>query len=78
MGTDVTNLPARVRPRLGVARTYQKSRLFPGLTVEDNLYLAIVGRDGGRLRAVKLAAREQRPARACPRRRRASVAGATR
>ena len=31
MGTDVTNLPARVRPRLGVARTYQKSRLFPGL-----------------------------------------------
>ena len=30
MGTDVTLLPARVRPRLGVARTYQKSRLFPG------------------------------------------------
>ena len=30
MGTDVTFLPARVRPRIGVARTYQKSRLFPG------------------------------------------------
>ncbi len=50
MGSDVTNLPARMRPRLGVARTYQKSRLFPGLSVEDNLYLAIIGRDGGRLR----------------------------
>ena len=59
MGTDVTNLPARVRPRLGVARTYQKSRLFAGLTVEDNLYLAVVGREGGRLRAVHSAARER-------------------
>jgi branched-chain amino acid transport system ATP-binding protein len=53
MGTDVTLLPARVRPKLGVARTYQKSRLFPGLTVEDNLYLAIVGHDGGRLRVLR-------------------------
>jgi branched-chain amino acid transport system ATP-binding protein len=61
MGTDVTNLPARVRPRLGVARTYQKSRLFPGLSVEDNLYLAIVGREGGRLRPLHAAReREQR------------------
>ena len=59
MGTDVTTLPARVRPRLGVARTYQKSRLFAGLTVEDNLYLAVVGREGGRLRAVHSAARER-------------------
>jgi branched-chain amino acid transport system ATP-binding protein len=42
-----------VRPRLGVSRTYQKSRLFPGLTVEDNLYLAIVGHDGGRLRVLR-------------------------
>jgi branched-chain amino acid transport system ATP-binding protein len=55
----VTHLPARVRPRLGVARTYQKSRLFPGLSVEDNLYLAIVGRDGGRLQVVRSAARER-------------------
>jgi branched-chain amino acid transport system ATP-binding protein len=58
MGSDVTNLPARMRPRLGVARTYQKSRLFPGLSVEDNLYLAIVGRDGRRLRPLH-AARER-------------------
>jgi branched-chain amino acid transport system ATP-binding protein len=49
-GQDVTHLPARARPKLGLARTYQKTRLFPGLTIEDNLYLAIVGREGGRLR----------------------------
>ena len=51
MGRDVTHLPARVRPKLGLARTYQKTRLFPGLSVEDNIFLAIVGHDGGRLRA---------------------------
>jgi branched-chain amino acid transport system ATP-binding protein len=50
MGENVTHLPARARPRLGLARTYQKTRLFLGLTVEDNLYLAIVGHGGGHLR----------------------------
>jgi branched-chain amino acid transport system ATP-binding protein len=50
LGHDVTNWPARRRPLLGLARTYQKSRLFLGLSVEDNLYLAVVGREGGRLR----------------------------
>jgi branched-chain amino acid transport system ATP-binding protein len=33
-----------------VARTYQKARSFPGLTVEDNLYLAVVGRRGSHRR----------------------------
>ncbi len=46
MGVDCTYLPSRHRPRLGVGRTYQKARSFPGLTVADNLYLAIVGRQG--------------------------------
>ena len=50
MGRDVTHLPARVRPTLGLARSYQKTRLFSGLSVEENIFLAIVGRDGGRLR----------------------------
>ncbi len=45
-GVDCTYLPSRHRPRLGVGRTYQKARSFPGLTVADNLYLAIVGRQG--------------------------------
>jgi branched-chain amino acid transport system ATP-binding protein len=52
LGVDMTNQPARRRTGLGLARTYQKSRLFLGLTVEDNLYLAVVGREGGRLRPI--------------------------
>jgi branched-chain amino acid transport system ATP-binding protein len=51
-GRDVTPLPARARARLGLARTYQQSRLFPGLTVEENVYLAVLGVGGGRLRPV--------------------------
>ncbi len=49
-GRDVSTAPARLRPRLGVARTYQRTRLFSGLSVEDNLFLAIVGKEGGHLR----------------------------
>ena len=45
-GVDCTSLPSRRRPGLGVARTYQRTRLFAGLTVEDNLYLALVGTQG--------------------------------
>jgi branched-chain amino acid transport system ATP-binding protein len=52
LGENVTNQPARRRTALGLARTYQKSRVFHGLSVEDNLYLAVVGREGGRLRVV--------------------------
>ena len=40
---DVTHLPKRARTRLGMTRTYQISRLFAGLTVLDNLYLASLG-----------------------------------
>src|SRR6186997_3511089 len=35
-GEDVTILPSRGRARLGLARTYQQSRLFLGLTVENS------------------------------------------
>ena len=51
-GRDVTYTPARQRAREGLARTYQQSRLCNGLTVEDNIYLSILGRVGGRLRPV--------------------------
>ncbi len=50
-GEDVSTAPARIRPKLGVARTYQKTRLFPGLTVADNLFVAVVGKEGGHARA---------------------------
>ncbi|WP_026923861.1 ABC transporter ATP-binding protein [Glycomyces arizonensis] len=42
-GVDCTRLPSRRRPRLGVARTYQKARTFEGLSVADNIYLALAG-----------------------------------
>ncbi len=42
-GEDVTLAPARFRAKLGLARTYQQSRVFTGLTVEDNIYLAALG-----------------------------------
>ena len=38
---------ARAQAReLGLARTYQQSRMFLGLTVEDTIYLSILGVDG--------------------------------
>jgi branched-chain amino acid transport system ATP-binding protein len=42
-GVDVTETPARVRAKMGLARTYQQSRVFLGLSVEDNIYLAALG-----------------------------------
>ena len=44
--------------KLGLARTYQKSRLFLGLTVEDNLYLAALGVKSGHYRPVVLGKRD--------------------
>lgn len=48
-GEDVTALPPQERVRRGLRRTYQTSLLFRGLTVRDNLYLAIRGVKSGRL-----------------------------
>src|SRR5918996_5088810 len=49
-GADVTGLPARKRARMGLSRTFQTSRLFLGLTVEENLYLSVLGVHDGHLR----------------------------
>jgi branched-chain amino acid transport system ATP-binding protein len=57
-GEDVTGKPARARAALGLARTYQQSRHLLGLTVEDAIYLSIVGVEGGRLRPVVLPGRD--------------------
>ena len=53
-GADITFLPARSRARLGIARTFQTSRLFSLLTVEENLFLAALGVEVGHLRPVLL------------------------
>ena len=57
-GRDVTRTPTRKRARLGLTRTFQTSRLFLGLTVEDNLYLAVLGVRDGHLRPVRRAAKD--------------------
>jgi branched-chain amino acid transport system ATP-binding protein len=54
--SDVTALPARKRARMGLSRTFQTSRLFGGLSVDDNLYLAVLGVGRGHLRLVKTSA----------------------
>jgi branched-chain amino acid transport system ATP-binding protein len=54
-GDDVTAEPARRRARRGLSRTFQTSRLFGGLSVEDNLYLAVLGIGEGHLRLVRSA-----------------------
>jgi branched-chain amino acid transport system ATP-binding protein len=51
-GSDVTGAPARKRARMGLARTFQTSRLFLGLSVEDNLFLSVLGVGEGHLRVV--------------------------
>jgi branched-chain amino acid transport system ATP-binding protein len=53
-GRDVSNEPARRRAKLGLARSYQQSRLFLGLSVEDNIFLAVLGVGRGHLRPVIL------------------------
>ncbi len=59
LGEEVSALPPRARAKLGMGRTYQKSRLFLGLSVEDNLYLATLGVRTGHLRPVVLPSRDR-------------------
>ena len=54
LGQDVTHTPARKRAQLGLARTYQQSRMLLGLTVEDSIYLSILGVGAGHLRPLIL------------------------
>ena len=60
LGQDVTRVAARKRARLGLARTYQQSRMLLGLSVEDSIYLSIVGVAGGHLRPVVLPGTDSR------------------
>lgn len=48
-GVDITGYSRRRRARLGIAHTHQTPRVFPSLTVRENLELAArAARDGGR------------------------------
>jgi branched-chain amino acid transport system ATP-binding protein len=42
-GRDITNLGPEGRARLGLGRSFQDARLFPALTVEDGIKLALEG-----------------------------------
>ncbi|MDT7884436.1 MAG: ABC transporter ATP-binding protein [Thermoflexus sp.] len=45
-GTDITGLPPRAITRMGIVRSFQIPQLYPGLTVLENLLLAIAARSG--------------------------------
>ena len=54
-GRNITALPVRKRIRLGLTRTYQTSRLFSSLLVSENLYLAVLGKQGRYLQPLRTA-----------------------
>src|SRR3569832_2017694 len=45
-GADITGLRQAERARRGLARTFQINQLFRGLTVLENICMAVGGRDG--------------------------------
>ena len=51
-GDDVTALPAPVRCRRGISRTFQITSIFPELSVLENVRIAVQLRSGGNFRLV--------------------------
>jgi branched-chain amino acid transport system ATP-binding protein len=47
-GEGITRKPAQQRARMGVSRTFQITNLFPSLTVEENMQLAVRGTGEGK------------------------------
>jgi ABC-type branched-subunit amino acid transport system ATPase component len=58
-GRDITAVPQAQRVKLGLARTFQINRLFRGLSVLDNVYLAIAERLGAAPSMVRPAGRRR-------------------
>jgi branched-chain amino acid transport system ATP-binding protein len=58
-GEDITRLPQAARTRKGMARTFQINQLFRGLTVLENVYLAIAERTGVSTRLLRPAGAER-------------------
>jgi len=59
-GRDITNWPPHRIVRIGISRTFQRSSVFPGLTVLENVRIAVQARAGGSRRI--LASRDGIPA----------------
>jgi branched-chain amino acid transport system ATP-binding protein len=47
-GHDITRLPAPLRTRRGLGRAFQLTQLFPNLSVQENVRLAVQARESGR------------------------------
>jgi ABC-type branched-subunit amino acid transport system ATPase component len=58
-GADITALPQAARTRRGIARTFQINQLFRGLTVLENVYLAVAERMGASARLWRPAGAER-------------------
>ncbi|HEX2215320.1 MAG TPA: ABC transporter ATP-binding protein [Xanthobacteraceae bacterium] len=48
-GEDISRLPASARARRGIGRAFQLTNLFPGLTVHENVRIAVQSRAGAGL-----------------------------
>ena len=48
-GRDITRLPAPLRTRLGIGRAFQLTQLFPNLSVQENVRLAVQAKHSGGL-----------------------------
>jgi branched-chain amino acid transport system ATP-binding protein len=53
MRRDITRLPVFKRARMGIARAFQSSTLFPSMTVMENILLGIHGSRGSRLQLLR-------------------------
>ena len=58
-GADITRLRPERRARLGLARTFQITNLFPRLTALDSMLLALDGAEGGGFELMRAPAKQR-------------------